>query len=56
VVAVLAGVAVLTEVAALAGAAALPGVPYAGSKDAAVANTLDIGAGVNAITTLGEEA
>jgi hypothetical protein len=28
----------------------------AGSKDAAVASTLGIGAGVNAITTLGEKA
>jgi hypothetical protein len=31
-------------------------LPYAGSKDAAVARTLGIGAGVNAITTLGEKA
>jgi hypothetical protein len=31
-------------------------LPYAGSKDAAVASTLGIGAGVNAIITLGEKA
>jgi hypothetical protein len=31
-------------------------LPYAGSKDAAVASALGIGAGVNAITTLGEKA
>jgi hypothetical protein len=30
-------------------------LPYAGSKDAAVASTLGIGAGVNAITALGEK-